>query len=216
MLWDTANNGNNQSYFYFHFFRCNYFLCFTKDFFRFLSRWFCSCQSLPVPWAITAKVLGSIYNKNTTHTKNHGSCIPFLHEFTPNALIFSHITALENINFAILVKNQNTGNRHKTKREVWLPVRSRLTVVINVAFVFCRVLYGNKITEISKGLFEGLFSLQLLWVETHRRAQNQSHLHLIDIQRKSAYLKHCHQSWGIMTESRLHWLAPFETLVRER
>lgn len=26
----------------------------------------------------------------------------------------------------------------------------------------CRVLYGNKITEISKGLFEGLFSLQLL------------------------------------------------------
>ena len=25
-----------------------------------------------------------------------------------------------------------------------------------------RVLYGNKITEISKGLFEGLFSLQLL------------------------------------------------------
>lgn len=27
-----------------------------------------------------------------------------------------------------------------------------------------RVLYGNKITELPKGLFEGLFSLQLLWV----------------------------------------------------
>lgn len=34
--------------------------------------------------------------------------------------------------------------------------------LMKVVSVLCRVLYGNKITEISKGLFEGLFSLQLL------------------------------------------------------
>ena len=32
--------------------------------------------------------------------------------------------------------------------------------------LFSRVLYGNKITEIAKGLFDGLVSLQLLWVGT--------------------------------------------------
>uniref|UniRef100_A0A3Q3IRI7 Slit homolog 2 (Drosophila) n=1 Tax=Monopterus albus TaxID=43700 RepID=A0A3Q3IRI7_MONAL len=40
----------------------------------------------------------------------------------------------------------------------------------NMVFVLHRVLYGNKITEISKGLFEGLFSLQLLLLNANKIA----------------------------------------------
>lgn len=39
-------------------------------------------------------------------------------------------------------------------------ITASLTLFLSV----CRVLYGNKIAEIPKGLFDGLVSLQLLWV----------------------------------------------------
>jgi hypothetical protein len=46
--------------------------------------------------------------------------------------------------------------------------KSHLTVArclfIKGCFVFCRVLYGNKIKDLPAGIFHGLSSLQLLWV----------------------------------------------------
>lgn len=48
----------------------------------------------------------------------------------------------------------------------WPPTRvgpdGHTSTVTAVSPFFSRVLYGNKITEIAKGLFDGLVSLQLL------------------------------------------------------
>lgn len=43
----------------------------------------------------------------------------------------------------------------------WVPVASHPQYQLSSPFS-SRVLYGNKITEIAKGLFDGLVSLQLL------------------------------------------------------
>jgi len=45
-----------------------------------------------------------------------------------------------------------------------------LTTTINKNIFDCRVLYGNKITELPAGLFQGLTNLQLLWVNKNRKS----------------------------------------------